>query len=544
MTRLIELILLGSLLVVGHAHGAAPDVKSLNPPGVQRGQSVEVTVGGNLGTRPVKAWCDRAGVAISIPEKGSKVTLTAAPSAQPGLCWIRFHNAEGASSLRPFVIGTLPDVAEQEPNDRPGEAQQLPSTQVVVNGVLAKAGDADLYAVPLKAGQTLVASLAAHRVFGSPMDGVLQVVSPEGFVLEQNDDARDFDPQIVFTARRDGVYVVRAFAFPATPNSTIRLAGGADYIYRLTLTTGAFASHVVPMSITRGSTTAVRLSGWNIPSESREIPVALDADANRALVADTVLGNAIELPVVEHTSLGEDESAAKDGPQAISVPSSVTGRIDATDDVDGFVFPAKKGEKLTFRVESRSLGFPLDAVLELFDAQRKSLARVDDPSRGAFDAVLDYTVKADGEHRIVVSDLYGHAGPRHVYLLTAELQVPDFVLTAAMDKFVLRAGEPLEILVTVTRRRGFAEKIGITAEGLPTGVSVAVVESVVKQKSEKSVELVLTAEKPVAVDGPFAIVGRSSGAGGSTVRRAKAPVAGLTEKTSALWLTVGDGGKK
>jgi hypothetical protein len=61
----------------------------------------------------------------------------------------------------------------------------------------------------------------------------------EAFVAAQNHDAVGLDPQLVFAAPKDGRYLVRLFAFPSEPNSTIGFAGTDNYAYRLTLTTGA-----------------------------------------------------------------------------------------------------------------------------------------------------------------------------------------------------------------------------------------------------------------------------------------------------------------
>ncbi len=83
----------------------------------------------------------------------------------------------------------------------------------------------------LRAGQTLVASVAAHGTLGSPMDAVLQICSSDGFVLRQNDDFHGLDPQLVFDAPRDGKYVIRIFAFPASPNSSISFSGKPSYVY-------------------------------------------------------------------------------------------------------------------------------------------------------------------------------------------------------------------------------------------------------------------------------------------------------------------------
>ena len=94
----------------------------------------------------------------------------------PGVYWLRAYNAEGASGLRPYIVGTLPEVMEKEPNDEPRKAQKIEGSTVVVNGKLEKNGDVDCFAVELKKGQTLVASLEAHDTLRSPMDGMLQVL--------------------------------------------------------------------------------------------------------------------------------------------------------------------------------------------------------------------------------------------------------------------------------------------------------------------------------------------------------------------------------
>ena len=115
-----------------------------------------------------------------------------------------------------------------------------------VTGVLAKSGDVDCYSVMLKQGDTLVASMIANPVLGTSMDGVIQISDSRGFVLNQNDDSKGVDPQLVVKIPRDGNYLVRAFAFPAAPNSTVRFAGAADYRYVLRLTTGPFVDTSIP----------------------------------------------------------------------------------------------------------------------------------------------------------------------------------------------------------------------------------------------------------------------------------------------------------
>ena len=119
------------------ASAAPPNVTALFPSGCQVGQTVEVAAQGAVGDKP-QAWVSRDGLKIEFAESGNKFKVIAAADAAPGLYWIRVFNAEGASPLRPFVVGTLPEVAEKEPNHSASEAQKLESSQVVVNGVLDK----------------------------------------------------------------------------------------------------------------------------------------------------------------------------------------------------------------------------------------------------------------------------------------------------------------------------------------------------------------------------------------------------------------------
>ncbi|HVW02929.1 MAG TPA: PPC domain-containing protein, partial [Planctomycetaceae bacterium] len=289
----IALALLLGHCLTSRAVAAPPDIKTLLPAGGQRGTTTEITLGGKL-EAGAQVWASRPGITAQIGEKGDTISLTVSAETLPGLCWLRFHNAEGASALRPFVIGVLPEVRETEPNDALKAALKIEAPATVANGVLAKNGDVDTYAVTLAKGQTFVASLTANNLLGSPMDGVLQLVSPRGFVIEQNNDDHGLDPQLVHTATEDGVYCVRVFAFPAIGDASLHFSGKPEFIYRLTLTTGPFADHAQPLIAKRDALTRVRLAGWNLPPDLLEL-MPVDAGANAAIF-DARLANTLTLP--------------------------------------------------------------------------------------------------------------------------------------------------------------------------------------------------------------------------------------------------------
>src|SRR5262245_8655582 len=268
---------------------APPKLNDLFPAGGQRGQSLTITASGSFSAWPPLVWVDRPGVTVVADKDKGKLNVQVAAEAVPGVYWLRVIDGEGGSQLRPFIVGTLPEVAENETNDLPDKPQPV-EPRVVINGKLAKSGDLDGFRVNLKAGQTLVASLGANTVLGSPMDAVLQVcelvqrkngsgpaLPAEPFVMAENHDSVGLDPRLAFTAPADGSYLVRVFAFPAMPDSSIRFAGGDDYVYRLTLTTGGFIDHVLPLAQPRDAA-PVLLGGWNLAGVAATVsrPVAVD----------------------------------------------------------------------------------------------------------------------------------------------------------------------------------------------------------------------------------------------------------------------------
>jgi|TARA_R110001592_G_scaffold363257_1_gene682750 hypothetical protein len=497
------------LNLAANLEAAPPSVKYLNPAGGQVGQTVKVTLDKSVGTEPVSVWISAPGLKAEVKEK--LLTVQIDPKAKPGLYWIRFHNAEGASGIRPFLVGTLPELDEKVLNEALKEAQKIEQPAVTVNGVLNKTGDVDTYQVKLKEGQTFVASQVANEQLGSPMDGVLQILNHRGTVLEQMEDTLWFDPRIVFTAPEDGTYYVRTFAFPADPNSTIRFAGAASYIYRLTLTTGPFVDHSLPLAWHPAAAAPVALEGWNLPDDLKSLLPAMTDSKTQALLSHPQLGNLLTIPLSKTPVILETKESQAEKGQLLTLPATVTGKIAERKEIDSYRFAAKKGDKLTFKVDTYMLGYPLDAYIKLFDAKGKLLKEVDDARRNYYDAQLDYGIPADGEYRLEVTDRFQYGGFRYVYLLSIQPTEADFSLQTTEEQYTLTAGDkPLEIEVTVNRQSPrFNDDIEISVDGLPAGVTCEPVVSKLKEKTEKSVKLKLEAKADVVFQGPLEIKGVS-----------------------------------
>lgn len=407
-----------SLLVAGTSPllAAPPKVDSIFPAGGQRGTDFDVSVAGQLEPWPLAATCDEPRIQFSPDDKEKgKFRVSVAGEVDPGAYLVWFSNKDGVTSPRLFVVGV-----EAEQEQAGSETMVLPATELplTVNGRLESGGDVDRFSIELDAGQSLVASVVGYAI-DSPIDPLLHLRGPAGEPLAFNHDATQLglDPRLVFAAPAGGTYELLLSAFAYPPQANIQFAGGATSIYRLTL------GH---------------------KQKQIGLPAPFEAD-------------------------GEE-------PQPVAVPSSTSGRIDPAGDVDRFQFEAKKGEVLSFEVQAAQLGSWMDALLVIEDSAGKELKSQDDiDSKTQPDVALDWTAPADGSYVAAVSDLNGSGGKEIAYRLLVSRAEPKFSASAANGVFPMRAGEKLEIAVSVTRHHGYAGELELGVDGLPEGLAAALV---------------------------------------------------------------------
>ncbi len=531
---------------------APPTLTNLFPAGGQRGSKVVVTCTGTW-TWPPKI--SSPGIDAVPTADAGKLEVSIPADLAADRVWIRFYDAEGASVLQPFLIGGWHEIEEVEPNEKPQQAQVVAEAAVTVNGALKEA-DVDCFSVTLAAGQTLVAALDANTRLGSPMDSILQVVSPDGIILAENHDDLNLDPRLAFTAAKAGTYIVRLFAFPSTPNTTIRFHGGAGHIYRLTLTTGPYATHAIPLSASLAQPDSVGVAGWNIPPETRlnivpfggsrladlqelepleELRRSPETRLGYALSADGTISTRIRQTPL--TVVLKSETADSATPMTVPVSSSVTGRLKARRQQDEYLIPLMKGQQVVISVEARSLDVPLDPVMKLADPTGTVVADVDDIG-SLRDALIVHTAAHDGDYRLTVSDRFRQGGDRCWYLLTVRLDQPDFDLSANADAIVTTSDKPAELTVKVQRRGTAANPVGpltIQAVSLPDAVTCAAVVSETTGPTATEVKLTFTSTG-APFSGPVRITGKASSP--AEIERAVRTPAHLGVTFETIWLTV------
>ena len=547
----------------GGLYAASPELKYLTPPGGQRGSTVRVTCIGDF-SWPVSILAP--GVEVSPCDESGKMELSIPDNLAADRVWIRLYNAQGISTAVPFLIGTLHEISEEEPNNSPGNAQAVSDESVTINGILQKRGDVDGYSVELTSGQTLVAAVDANSRLDSPMDAILQVATVAGTVLAENHDAVGLDPRLAFTATKSGNYIIRIFAFPAKPGQKIFFSGDDDYVYRLTLTTGPYITHTIQLSAPQTDPGEVELFGWNIlpgttlpvvpfggstlanyvehesPGDLRNAPndqlglvfgMGYAGCARVRLVSHTVTSSATTSLTTSNLTAQTDRKDAMELPPS----NTVTGLLRTPGQTDTYRLPLTKGQHITIAVESQNLYSPMVPVLRLNDPTGAMAAEVSETGPPK-DAVISYTVSDDGDYLLIVGDRFRHGGERYFYRLTVRVEEPDFELFARADSLVITPDKPTEFSITVKRRGSQDGEVGpikIAAIDLPAGVTSAAVASQPTGPTSTEVKLVFSTTGP-AYSGPIRIRGTVDQP--KEIRRFARTPPKHAISFEAIWLTV------
>ena len=499
-SRVCGICFIAIVFIVPCLAGDPPVIERLIPAGGQRGTTVDVKLIGKPGDSDLRVVSEDNSIVFTPNEKKDAASVAISETARPGVHWLRFCIADGATELKPFLIGVIPEMSESEPNAKTAEANAAELPSVTINGVLEKSGDVDTFAVTLSKGQTLICALQANSVIGSPMDAVLQIVDARGTVIAQNDDDLSFDPRVNFVAPDNGKWFVRTFAFPAAPNSTIGFAGGANFVYRLTLTTAAIVEHTEPaMRFDQDVDTSLAVFGWNL--ESPTASLNRDQQALTGLYALPYPVPRTDVPSIVESQLTAD--------RLLTFPVAVTGRVTSAED-DVFVFNASKSQKLSLGVHAQRIGSMLDPVLIVEDSQGKVLKEHDDLSGDNHDAELHLTMPADGQYRAIIRDRFRNSGDRCFYVLRCEETCATCAATLASTAGTLKPDKPLEIPITFVRKHGFAEPVDVRVEGLPDGITFECPRSETDGATAKSVTLKISGSSTDAFQGPIRIVAESS----------------------------------
>ena len=347
-----------------------------------------------------------------ILNRGVLLEMTIAPNAEPGDRDFRLLGPSGMTPPARFMVGIHPEVMEHEPNNslseepeskdfRWREAALAPQSirsqppldvPVVINGQI-HTGDVDQFSFTAKQGQKLVIDVRARHLRPYLADAVpgwfqaaIALIDSDG---KRIDEAMSYlyepDPVLLFDVPQDGVYTL------TIQDSLFR--GRDDFVYRITIAESPLVTSVFPLED--------RLQ--NLPETTES---GLNDNFNRA--------GTFRQPII------------------------INGRIADENDVDVFAFEGRKGERVVLDVTARSLGSPLDAMLELFDADQTLIASNDDradskgPNIGLqthhADPYLNVELPTDGRYYVRLYDVTQQGGEAFAYRLRISSPQPDIAV--------------------------------------------------------------------------------------------------------------------
>jgi hypothetical protein len=466
--------------------------------------------------------------------------------AVPGVRYWYCTTSEGASQLRCFVIGDLPEVLEDERKTVQGRPQKL-TLPVTVNGRIYPRGDLDEYEFSARAGDVLSAEVLSQRL-GHKLDARLELFDAAGRPVAAIDGGSGADPMLIATLPAAGRYVLRIH--------DLAYEGNQDYVYRLTLRIGPCISHLFPAGGRRGELSRVRLYGAGLAPEGfvdRELLLdaatfpALDPAAGGGGLV-LVSGREISSMMTEPAGPGAPRPGAvrgspplsrsfqlgdlpevievepNEGPgraQRVALPAVLNGQILTAGDVDEFLFAATKGQKIDFDLYGRRLGSPLTAVAAVLDSTGKQLARQEG------DGALSFAAPGDGDYTLRIHELHRetHGGSEYLYRIVAAPTRPAFRLVLEKETLAVLPGQGSKIKLSAFRTGGFAGDIDLEFRDLPAGVKAA---PALIPAAAKQIEVTFSA----SADAPVGDTRRTGVVGGATIegrrvaRAAELPVIG------------------
>jgi hypothetical protein len=451
---------------------AQTELTRVFPIGARRGTRVTLTFAGPSLPETADLLVDGDGVrAVGQFTKGvGQVDLDA--KAEPGVRQLRLVGPQGGTSPRPFAVGALPELAEQEPNDDARHAQRIDSLPVTLNGTLPKRTDVDIFRITLEKGACLVVA-GESRALGAPTNLLVRIRDAQGRELAGQMDYRTRDPLLGFTAPADGDYLVELQEVMNNYSSV-----NDDYVYRVTLTTGPWLDAAFPPGAQRGKKTRLTLTGWNLgghpgPSQvEEEIAVPPDAGPEMTVSAGGAPNRVrIAVGTTPETLAAGLRAAADPAPPLLAPPSTVNGVFNQRGEQDVFRFPAQAGETFLLEVKARDLGSFADPTLSIMDATGKTLVVVDDVE-GSRDPRLYWTAPAAGEYRVALRDVgaSSRSGSGFFYRLTVAPPAPEVRLATPSPTLLLHPGQKVELPLAVTQACQPAE-LTVRVEGLPPGVT-------------------------------------------------------------------------
>lgn len=543
--------LMGAMVGISNAQPQAPRydecrLDSIYPNGGRRGTSVQVEFHGYESglTGPLQVVIDGPpGITVrnlkSVSGRLMQANLEIAADAPIGRRWLRVLNERsGLTNYAQFLVGSLPELVEAEPNNELASAQSV-TVPLVVNGRIDPQVDLDLFKFAGKRGQSVVAAIAAHAVDvhgqnknAGIADFSLDLTDATGRTLASAEDTIGFDPLIEYTLPTDGDYYVRI--------QLLNYGGFPEAVYRLTLGDVPYPVSLFPAGYQKGTDPKLEVFGPHVPPQSTVTPgsagrgpvspfdpafplrfLTLTTDVTSGLDLPVLVG---EFPEVMETEPNDDRTTAT----GLKWPVTANGRLLTVNDADWYRISLEANQKVWVEtVAQRFIRSPIDTLIQVYDKEGKLVIENDDEAfEPGYECYHDYKTTDSkvllqamtaGDYFIRVIDQNGSAGPSAIYRLAIEEAVADYRLTHFPDAVpIWGPGTTACVMARIDRFAECQDDIEVSVVDLPDGWQTSSATSLGRiperyyNNYQNKLFLTITApaDAPVGTSVPFRIVGR------------------------------------
>jgi len=457
------------------AFAQSPSLTHTSPGALAPGRTVAVTLHGANLVGATNLWTGvgaKVLSAVATNAGAARLQVSLSATAPVGIHAARVASAGGVSAPLLLMVDDLPSVADAGSNTSLTNAQRL-AWPVAVDGAAVALGY-KFYRVTAKAGERVAFEVVAQRL-GSKLDPVLRLLDARGRELAFCDDESGLngDSRFAHTFAAAGDYFLEV--------RDINYAGGSDHRFRLRIGDFPLVSLPFPAAVQAGKSGTFDFVGPQVdklkpitasaPAAAARLPLAVKLPGGKssafaaALVSDTS----------EFVDMEPNETAETATP--FTPPAGLNGRFLKPKERDFWKFEAKKGQRVLFTAQTRSIGSASEVMLQLRDAKGTAIASSSPNDAG--EGSVTNTIPADGTYFLVVDELIRRGGPQHAYRVEAELLTPGFTLEAEVDRVEAAPGGSFTVKVNATRR-DFTGPITLSVAGLE-GVTLA--DEVIKEKA-------------------------------------------------------------
>lgn len=499
--------LLAWVLCVPALDAAAPTLTSVLPNAFNPGTSVPVKFAGKLDGSERRVWCDDAAIQFTPPDASGVSTASVGAEARPGLHLVRFVNSEGATLPVRFAVGPLPLVEEKEPNDEVSAPQTVAKLPAWIQGRLEKGGDVDGYALTLKKDLPVFIKVDGYAL-GSPVDLHFHVLNQKGTKLATASDARNLDPELTFIPPEDGIYLLQIAGFGHPPVADVNFTGSALCSYQIAVSQGSVVKRVFPAAVPAAGKGAVEQRGQALKPETAKVeltaaPLAGTPDIGTVFPKDAFAP--LEVVRAKHP-VKVLPDASLERPAECKPPEVIAGQLGKAGAEAAYRIGMKKGERLQARFWSRSLGLGVEGDLVVNNPSGQQVAANANPADVFQEPSVAWTAAVDGDHTLVVRDLFRRGGEGCEFVLEIAAPLPGFTVELADGKPVrLDTGKTAVLKAKATFVNGWKEPLVARVSGLPDGVVAAEV-AVPEKGGDFDITLMAAANAPASTSAAWVSV--------------------------------------